>query len=93
MDGDITNNIPGLPFPLPPPPLIAPLFHPAHLGRFEAVHGDAPHERDVHPQAAVQPRARKADEGAEFGGGPLRRGCGAIDAGFVGGEGLEFVEL
>lgn len=37
--------------------------------------------------------AGEADEGAEFGGGPLGGGGGAVDAGGVGGAFLEGEEL
>ena len=47
----------------------------------------------MHAEAAVEAGAGEADEGAEFGGGPLWGGGGAVDAGFVGGEGLKFEEL
>lgn len=38
-------------------------------------------------------RAAEAEEGAQFGGGPLRRGRGTVDAGAVGGQFLEGEEL
>lgn len=60
---------------------------------FERVHADAAHKGNVHAEAAVQARAREADEGAEFGGGPLRGGGGAVAAGGVAGEFLEGEEL
>ncbi len=47
----------------------------------------------MHAQTAVQAGAREADEGAEFGGGPLRGGGGAVDAGGVSGTFLEGREL
>ena len=47
----------------------------------------------MHAQGAVEAGAGEADEGAEFGGGPLRGGGVAVYAGFVLGEGLEGLEL
>lgn len=73
------------PLPRPPPllpaapalpeffPAVVPAqFHPADLGGLERVHLYGPHKGDVHSQTAVQAGAREADEGAEFGGRPLR---------------------
>ena len=37
----------------------------------------------MHPEAAVQARACEADEGSEFGGGPLWGGGRAVAAGCV----------
>ena len=47
----------------------------------------------MHAQPAVQAGADEADEGAEFGGGPLRGGGAAVAAGGVGGAFLEDGEL
>ena len=47
----------------------------------------------MHAEAAVEAGACEADESAEFGGGPLRGGGGAVDAGGVAGAFLEGGEL
>ncbi len=47
----------------------------------------------MHAESAVQAGACEADEGAEFGGGPLRGGGGAVDALAVAGAFLEGGEL
>ena len=41
----------------------------------------------------MEASAGEADEGTEFGGGPLGGGGQAVAAGFVGSEGLEGEEL
>ncbi|KAI4246156.1 MAG: hypothetical protein L6R40_002108 [Gallowayella cf. fulva] len=79
--------------PEPPPRLIPTLLHPQDLVPLESIHRDAAHERDVHAQPPVEARAREADEGAEFGGGPLRGWRGAVAAGGVAGGFLEGEEL
>lgn len=47
----------------------------------------------MHPEAAVQTRACEADEGSEFGGGPLWGGGRAVAAGCVAGCFLKGEEL
>ncbi len=47
----------------------------------------------MHAQAAVEARAGEADEGAEFGGGPLRGRGGAVAAGGIARGFLEGEEL
>lgn len=59
----------------------------------ERIHGDGPHEGNVHSEPAVQARARQADEGAEFGGGPLRGRGRAVAAGGISREFLQGEEL
>lgn len=58
--------------------------HALDLGRLEGVHGDRAHEGDVHAETAVHARAGQTEEDAEFGGGPLGGGRGAVDAARVG---------
>lgn len=68
-------------------------LHSTDFGGLERVHLYGAYEGDVHAQTAVQAGACEADEGAEFGGGPLRGRGGAVDAGGVSGTFLESCEL
>lgn len=63
---------PALALPEVLPGVVPAALHAADFGRLERVHLDGPYEGDVHAEAAVQAGTREADEGAEFGGGPLR---------------------
>ena len=47
----------------------------------------------MHPQSAMEAGAGEAQEGAVFGGGPLRGRGGAVAAGTVWGKGLQGGEL
>ena len=76
-----------------PPVLVPAQPHALNLGGLERVHGDGPHKRDVHAQPAVDARARQADEDAELGRRPLRRGRAAVAADVVFGFGLDRDEL
>lgn len=62
------------------PVFVAAQPHALDLGLLEGIHGDGPHERDVHAQPAVHTRAAEADEDAELGRRPLWGGRVAVAA-------------
>jgi hypothetical protein len=75
------------------PVLVAAQSHTLDLARLEGIHGDATHKGDVDTQATVYARARQADEDAELGRRPLRRGRIAVAADVVLGFLLESGQL